>query len=185
VEEVRRDNKNAITLRQTAFEDLKGLTTRIINFLDILGLPEGTMEQAKSIKRTIQGNSKKPAAPPEEGKETPKNVSTSRQSFTQQAENFGTLITMLETIPEYTPNEDDLKIVNLKSYHASLESTTLAVDQTESMLNAKFQERDVLLYDEDGGMVNTAQNIKKYVKTIYGAQSTEYNDIAGIKFTEK
>lgn len=60
VEEKRNANKNAITLRQTAFEDLKATCTRIINRLEILGLPLGTVDQAKSLKRTIQGARRKP-----------------------------------------------------------------------------------------------------------------------------
>lgn len=42
-------NKNAITLRQSAFENLKSTCTRIINLLEILGLPQGTLDQAKSL----------------------------------------------------------------------------------------------------------------------------------------
>ena len=73
VEDKRHANKNAITLRQSAFENLKSTCTRIINVLDILGLPQGTLDQAKSLNRVIQGGQKKATTPPEEGKEAPKN----------------------------------------------------------------------------------------------------------------
>ncbi|WP_312075670.1 hypothetical protein [Chryseobacterium sp.] len=59
VEDKRNANKNAIIARQTAFEDLKSTSTKIINFLDILDLPEGTLNQAKSLNRAIQGSAKK------------------------------------------------------------------------------------------------------------------------------
>ena len=108
VEDKRHANKNAITLRQSAFENLKSTCTRIINVLDILGLPQGTLDQAKSLNRVIQGGQKKSITPLEEGKEVPKTVSTSRQSYTQQAENFGILLQLLSTIPSYTPIEDVL-----------------------------------------------------------------------------
>ena len=55
VEDKRNANKNAITIRQSAFENLKSTCTRIINLLEILGLPQGTLDQAKSLNRTIQG----------------------------------------------------------------------------------------------------------------------------------
>ena len=116
VEDKRNANKNAITLRQSAFENLKSTCTRIINLLEILGLPQGTLDQAKSLNRLIQGGQKKTTTPPEEGEETPKTVSTSRQSYTQQADNFGILLQLLATIPTYTPNEDDLKLPNLTTY---------------------------------------------------------------------
>ncbi|MBD8082252.1 hypothetical protein [Chryseobacterium caseinilyticum] len=178
-------NKNAIVARQSAFEDLKSTCTRIMNLLEILGLPQGTLDQAKSLNRSIQGSSKKTTTLPEDGKEAPKSSSTSRQSFTQQEDNFGLLVQLLGTIPNYTPNEEDLKLANLTTYHQSLESATETVDQTEAQLNTKMIERDKILYDEETGLYTLAMNVKKYVKSLYGATSPEYNDVSAIKFTEK
>ena len=156
-----------------------------MNLLEILGLPQGTLDQAKSLNRIIQGSSKKTTTPPEEGKEAPKTASTSRQSFTQQEDNFGLLVQLLGTIPNYTPNEEDLKLANLTTYHQSLESATETVNQTEAQLNTKMIERDRILYDEETGLYSIAMNVKKYVKSLYGATSPEYTDVSAIKFTEK
>lgn len=183
VEEKRNANKKAITLRQTAFENLKPTCTRIINLIDILGLPQGTLDQAKSLNRLIQGGQKKTSTQPEENKEAPKTASTSRQSYTQQANNFGILLQLLATIPTYTPNEDDLKLTTLSTYHASLINATKAVDQTEALLNAKLIERDQILYADGTGLYAIAQNVKKYVKSLYGATSSEYTNVSAIKFT--
>ena len=183
VEDKRHANKNAITLRQSAYENLKSTCTRIVNQLDILGLPQGTLDQAKSLNRVIQGGQKKSTTPLEEGKEAPKTVSTSRQSYTQQAENFGILLQLLSTIPSYTPNEDDLKLSNLTTFQTSLVSSTQVVDQTEAELNNKLIERDQLLYADGTGLYTIAQNVKKYVKSLYGATSPEYTNVSAIKFT--
>lgn len=185
VEDKRNANKNAIIIRQTAFENLKSTCTKIVNLLEILGLSQGTLDQARSMNRAIQGSSKKTTTPPEEGKETSKTASTSRQSFTQQAENFGILLQLLATIPGYTPNEEDLKLNNLTNYHASLMSATQAVDQTEAELNTKLIERDKILYAEGAGLYTIAQNIKKYVKSLYGATSPEYTNVSAIEFTNR
>jgi len=175
-------NKNAIVIRQSAFENLKSTCTRIMNLLEILGLPQGTMDQAKSLNRAIQGSSKKTTTPPEDGKEAPKSSSTSRQSFTQQAENFGLLVQLLATFPDYTPNEEDLQLNNLIAYHTSLKDATQVVDQTESELNTKMIERDKILYAEKTGLYTIAQNVKKYVKGLYGATSPEYTTVSAIEF---
>lgn len=185
VEDKRNANKNAIIIRQTAFENLKSTCTKIVNLLEILGLPQGTLDQARSMNRAIQGSSKKTTTPPEKGKEASKTASTSRQSFTQQAENFGILLQLLATIPGYTPNEEDLKLNNLTTYHASLMSATQAVDQTEAELNTKLIERDKILYAEGAGLYTIAQNIKKYVKSLYGATSPEYTNVSAIEFTNR
>lgn len=185
VEDKRSANKNAIIVRQTAFENVKSTCTKIVNLLEILGLPQGTLDQARSLNRTVQGGSKKATTPPEEGKEAPKTASTSRQSFTQQAENFGILLQLLATLPSYTPNEEDLKLNNLTTYQASLMSATQVVDQTEAELNTKLIERDKILYADGTGLYTIAQNIKKYVKSLYGATSPEYSTISAIEFTTR
>lgn len=150
--------------------------------MEILGLPSGTIDQAKSLNRVIQGGQKKTEAPVEEGKEAPKTVSTSRQSYTQMAENFGILLQLLGTIPTYNPNEDDLKLTNLETYKNSLVSSTQSVDQTEAELNTKLIERDQLLYADGTGLYSIAQNVKKYVKSLYGATSPEYANVSSIEF---
>ena len=187
VEDKRHANKNAITLRQSAFENLKSTCTKIINLLDILGLSQGTLDQAKSLNRTIQGGQKKTTTPPQDPNNqqptTNNSISTSRQSYTQQAENFGILLQLLSTIPSYTPNEDDLKLINLNIYKDSLVSSTQAVDQTEAELNNKLIERDNILYADGTGLYSIAQNVKKYVKSLYGATSPEYTTVSAIKFT--
>lgn len=185
VEEKRNANKNAITLRHTAFEDLKATCTRIVNRLEILGLPHGTLEQAKSLKRSIQGAKKKSATAPEAGIEAPKTISTSRQSFTQQADNFGILLQLLTTISAYDPQEGELKLITLKTYKDSLVSATQAVDQSEAALNLKMIERNKVLYIEGTGLYDIAHKVKKYVKSLYGATSPEYLTVSGILFTCK
>ena len=153
--------------------------------MEILGLPSGTIDQAKSLNRVIQGGQKKAVTALEEGKEETKTVSTSRQSYTQMAENFGILLQLLGTIPTYNPNEDDLKLLNLETYKNSLVSSTQSVDQTEAELNNKLIERDQLLYADGTGLYSIVQNVKKYVKSLYGATSPEYTNVSSIEFTSR
>ena len=178
-------NKNAIVARQAAFQNLSSICTSIINVLDILGLPQGTINQAKSLTQTIQGSAKKSKTIVEEGKEPANTTSISRQSYTSRAENFALLLQMLSTLPAYTPNEEKIQLPSLTTYHQSLEAATLAVDQTESELNTKIIERDKILYAPETGVYAISQKIKKYVKSLYGANSPEYTTIAGIEFTNR
>jgi len=95
------------------------------------------------------------------------------------------LVQLLETLPTYTPNEENLKLENLSTYHQALKSATLAVDQTEAEFNTKMIERDKTLYTEETGVYDISQKIKKYVKSVYGATSPEFTTVSAIKFTEK
>lgn len=181
VEENRTAHKTAIYERQVAFENLKPTCTRIINLLDIMGLSQGLIDQAKSLNKTIQGKSTTPT--PLEG--SGGGVSTSRQSYTQQAENFGVLLKILTTIPNYSPNEDDLQLPNLITYKQSLVAATIPVDQTEAEFNNKVIERNNILYTQGTGLYTIAQNVKKYVKSAYGGDSPEFITVSSIKFTNR
>lgn len=185
VEEKRNAYKNAIAIRQSTFENLKPTCTKIINQLEILGLPAGTLDQAKSLNRAIQGSKKKTTPPLEEGKEAPKTASTSRQSYTQIAENFGIFLQLLASIPAYNPNEDNLKLTNLNTYKDSLTTANQTIDQTEAEFNNKLIERDQILYTDGTGLYTIAQNVKKYVKSLYGATSPEFTNISSIEFTTR
>lgn len=183
VEEKRNANKNAIHTRQQAYLNLKSTSTRIINQLEILGLSEGVLAQAKSLNNLIQGSKKKKKEVDEETGEESKTVSTSRQSYTQLANNFSKILQLLATIPAYNPNLEELKLVNLTAYHTTLVESTKNVDITEAELNTKLIERNNILYKNGTGLYTIAQNVKKYVKSVYGATSPEYSNISKIKFT--
>ena len=64
-------------------------------------------------------------------------------------------------------------------------SATQSVDQTEAELNNKLIERDQILYADGTGLYTIAQNVKKYVKSLYGATSPEYKNVSGIEFTAR
>ncbi len=183
VKDKRTANKNAIAVRQNAFETLKSKTTRVINQLDVLGLNATTMNQAKSLKRLIHGGTKKSNKQQTEGQEENNTKSTSHQSYTQTAENFSKLLQLVATVPAYNPNTDDIKLVELNAYHTSLVAVTQAVNQTEAELNTTLMERNTILYDDASGLYDRALNVKKYVKSVYGATAPEFKKVSGIKFT--
>ena len=185
VTDKRNANKNAIHTRQDLYIKLKSTATRIINQLDILNLNEGVFKQAKSLNRLIQGKSKSNnnGQKEEGGQENSK--STSRQSFTQLAENFSRLLQLLATIPAYNPNIDDLKLANLTTYQTDLVNATQTVNQTEAELDAEIIERNNILYNDTTGVYEIGQNVKKYVKSVYGATSPEYANVSRIKFKDR
>ena len=78
-----------------------------------------------------------------------------------------------------------MKLANLNTYKDSLISSTQAVDQTEAELNNKLIERDNILYMDGTGLYSIAQNVKKYVKSLYGAGSPEYINVSSIEFTSR
>jgi len=189
--EKRNANKTAIHKRQELYEDLKPKVTRIINHLDILNLTDGTFNQAKSLNRLIQGSKKVTKTIEineddfnEEETENKETKSTSRQSYTETAENLNKLLQLVETIDTYNPNIEDLKLANLKTYQTNLVKATQEVNKTEAELKTELINRNNVLYNEDNGLYEIAQNSKKYVKSVYGASSPEYKNVSSIRFTD-
>ena len=177
--------KDAIYARQVAFEDLKETSTKIINQLEILNLSQGKIDQAKSLNREIQGSKIKKVPNPDQPVPDADPHSTSRQSYTQLAANFSTLLELLSTLPEYQPNEEELTVAKLTDYNNTLLSSTLPVDQTLAEFNNQLIQRNNLFYKEDTGLYSIAQNVKKYVKSVYGATSPEFAAVSDIKFTDQ
>jgi Uncharacterized protein conserved in bacteria (DUF2225) len=182
--------KNAIYARQQGFEKMNTLASRITAMLAVLGVDAKMQAEAKSLSRKISGSktAKKTTTPEVSTNptETPavesKTVSTSQQSFDQRRSNFDRLLALLQSQPSYAPNEEDIKLANLQTYHSELGKANDQAIQTERELIKARQQRDDLLYTEQSGAVAIAFRIKEYIKSIYGANTNEYKRIAGIKF---
>jgi hypothetical protein len=57
------------------------------------------------------------------------------------------------------------------------------VVKTAQMLlsNARIS-RNKLFYDRETGLVKVASDVKKYVKSVFGATSPEYTQVSGVEF---
>ena len=75
----------------------------------------------------------------------------------------------------YAPNEAELKLAALTAYSTALKNANTAViSATTPLSNARIT-RDEALYAEGTGLIALAALVKKYVKSIYGADSPQYN----------
>ncbi|WP_268223158.1 hypothetical protein [Sinomicrobium oceani] len=187
VEARRAENKNAIHRRQDLYRELNPLCTRVVNHLDILGLSSGAQDRARALNKRIQGSATAKKVVMEDGEdgmeETTVGISTSRQSFTQRAEHFSQLLTLIRTVDNYEPNEDDLKMENLDNLLAEMNNATTAVDQTEAALNKALRLRNEVLYARNTGVYDRAMHVKKYVRSVYGSTSDQHSRVSGILFT--
>lgn len=181
---------NAVNAREIAFKPLSKLITRIINALDATDASAQVVKDGKTIARKLQGRrasdkitpvADNPATPESEA---PKSISASQMSFDNRIENFGKLITLLTNEPLYAPNENDLKLTQLNALLTSLKTTNTAViNATTPASNARIS-RNKILYLAGTGLYDIQAEVKKYVKSVFGARSPEYKQISGIKFTK-
>ena len=173
--------------RQLAFEPLKSLATKIFNFLSVTDATDQTIADARTINNKLQGRRAGNTIenPPPEGGTTQNTASVSRQSYDSLTENFSAFIDLVSSIPTYTPNETELTITSLTAFHTSLQTANTNVINAEVAYSNARISRDNVLYAKDTGLVDVASDVKKYVKAIFGATSSQYKQISGIKFTNR
>lgn len=181
---------NATNSRQLAFKDLKPLATKVVNALAVSGATDLAVTDAKTINRKIQGakangDTKKTDTPadPNAPAPTDKTISTSQQSYDSLIDHFAKLIESVSQDANYNPNETELKTATLQLKLDSLKtSNTDLVNTYTNWSNARIN-RNTTLYNPLTGLVQTALEVKKYVKSVFGATSPQFKQVSGLEFT--
>ncbi|MFV0377049.1 MAG: hypothetical protein ACK5JD_07055 [Mangrovibacterium sp.] len=178
----------AVAARETAFEPLSKLATRILNAVKASGASKQIEENVTSLVKKLQGKRIGPKRTDEqkaeaeaEGKEV-KEHSTSQMSYDSRAENFDKLIQLLTSIAEYTPNEPELTPESLLIYQAQLLATSGPVAAASTGLSNARLARNEVLYQPITGLVDVAANVKTYIKSLYGATSPQYKQVSKLTF---
>lgn len=180
----------AVNERDLVYKPIKSLTTRLINAFAACKASPNTLNNAKTYAAKIKGtriNTKQTTLKdPQNSNPETKNVSisVSQLSFDSQIKNFELLIETLKAEPKYKPNETELQVATLEALLANLRLKNSAViNATEPLSTARIT-RNNDLYNETTGLVTIAQEVKSYVKSVYGATQPRYKQISGIKFTK-
>ncbi|MCL9806596.1 hypothetical protein NAT51_13755 [Flavobacterium amniphilum] len=177
------DYNNTVNDRILAFQNLRTLSTRLINALQATHASKETIKDAKGYNRKLQGKRALSATIiPDLNTPAPVKISTSQQSFDMQVQHFNGLISVLQSEISYKPNESELKITALTSKQSDLEAKNREVSVAYVNVSNSRIMRDRTLYDSEIGLVDVATEVKKYVKSVYGTRSPEFEMIKGIRF---
>lgn len=194
-------DKNASNLRSKAFKNLRPLVTRILNNMIANGLPAKMIEDARVIQRRMNGvradnttNGTPIAAPPIETEDSsvesngsdvataPKTISVSHQSMDLLVEYLAKLVLLLQQDYNYNANEAELQIGSLQMHVEELRYLNTQVINAEVELENTRMRRDTIMYDKVTGLVVRAQQIKSYIKAVFGSTSPQYKQISGLYF---
>ena len=177
---------NKVNERVAAFKDLKSLSTRLINALQTTDATPEKIANAKTFNKKMQGvRAKAVETPTDPNTPAPSTISTSQQSYDQQIQHLAGIISVLETEPSYAPNEVDLQIATLTAKQADLTAKNSAVATAYTNVSNSRIARDTTIYGADTGLFDIATEVKKYVKSVFGATSPQFAQIKGIEFTKK
>ena len=174
---------NKVNERPDAFSGLRPLSTRLVNALQSTDATSQTIEDAKTYNRKIQGkkaSSSQPQTDP--NAPVPKTVSTSQQSYDQLIQHFAGLRSVLEAESSYSPNEIDLQIASIDTKITDLSEKNTAVANAYAGISNSRIARNETLYTKEDSLVETATEVKKYIKSVFGATSPQFAQVKGIEF---
>jgi hypothetical protein len=178
----------ATAAREVAFSPLSKLVTRVLNSVKATGTSEQVDKGVTNIVRKIVGTratakktEEQKAALAAEGKEV-KEISTSQMSYDSRLNNFDSLISFIASVPEYKPNEEELKVTSLTAYSNELKEKNTAVNNASVTVSNTRIARNEILYKPLTGLVDVAYDAKLYIKSLYGTNSPQYKQVSGIEF---
>lgn len=190
--------REATNSRAILFKSLRTLSSRLLRALKACNVSQQTYNNAAAINRKVQGNSlRKKPAPANSAAVREANpaispteaavagVSTSQQGFDSQVEHLSSWLSLLGTVPAYAPNEADLQLASLNSFIASLKAANTAVIGAETSLGSSRIARDQVLYTQGSGVVDTAQQVKSYIISVFGIGSPQYRQVSKIAFRHR
>ena len=171
-------NTAAIKAREDAFEDLSKLVTRVLSALYLTPAVDLIGDNARTLARKIRGERAAPVPDPPAtlapGEEPPTTVSVSQMSYDNRLANFEAFVQLLESQPSYAPNETDLNTVGLRTRLEDMRAKNTAA------VTARINRNRLLYYDH--GIIDTANDVKTYVKSALGADSPQYGQIKDLIF---
>ena len=191
--------KATISDRQNIFKTVLALPTRLIAVLQSNFADPKSITDARHFAKKMRGEriikppkaeeapSQSSKTPPTET-ETPKKPkrlnSVSQRSYDQQINHFSQLVSLLANNGGYQTNEADLQIFALHNNLNQLQTINQSAISAEINLNATLSARNKALYLGQNNLLELAQSVKNYVKSVFGVKSQEYKNLSGIKFTK-
>ena len=106
-------------------------------------------------------------------------------SYDSRLENFDRLIIFLRAIPEYIPNEEELKLVTLQNLHTQLKAVNSGVVSAFITLDKARTTRNEALYQPLTGLIDLSTDAKTYIKSIFGPTDPKYKQVSKLAFENR
>lgn len=181
--------KNSSSLRASSIETIDSLITRAIQALRHSGASEQIIAQCETMVCDLRGirvsANNRLTDLNHSGNSSGDSMQLARYSNTidSKIRNFNKLIRFLSQVPAYDPIESDLTIAALDNKLTKLKMDSQAYAAADAVLDAARWSRNVLFYKTDTGIVDIAQSVKSYVKSVFGSNSPQYKGISDLVFS--
>ena len=172
--------------RETEYAGIGKFMTRLGASYAASGAPVNAVDDMKGFARKVAGARKgkieidDPTTPENEAAQN----SVSQRSYTQVAEHFDGAIELSMNTPEFTPTEAEFQIAAMQAKSAAMKAANTAVVGSVTSLSNNRIDRDEVLYTNATSIFELARLVKLYVKSIYGQDSPQYNQLSALQFTK-
>jgi hypothetical protein len=154
----------------------------LVNALQTTDATTETIDNAKTFNRKMQGKKASSSQiPTDPNTPAPNTISISQQSYDQLIQHLAGLTSVLEAQTSYIPNETDLQVSTLQTKIADLTAKNIAVAKSYASISNSRIARNGTLYSSSKGLVETANEVKKYIKSVFGVSSPQFAQVKGIQ----
>lgn len=174
--------KNAVADREIEIASLGKIATRALNFAKSLNISTTDKDNLASQAKKIRGDQKPKVVNPDTAEGDA--ISTSQMSYDSRIANLDTYTSQLASHPEYMPNETEIQIASLQTYHQRLTTLSGIVNSAGNALITARKNRNDILYYNDTNIIQLIREIKAYVKSLGTAGEPYYKALVKLKFTD-
>lgn len=173
----------AVDAREAVFSPINKKLTKLEKaYKTTTGVTAAQMEDFKTIARKIKGIRKNPPEAPTPPETQSDSHSASQLSYDQRTNNYGQLIELFSSTPNYDPNETEYAVTTLQNEKLQMTQTTQQVADTYFPLSQARTRRNKEMYTNEDNLVQTYNLAKDYIAMILDKKSPEYKAFAKLKF---
>jgi len=181
---------NAVADREAAFKSLGKLIMRASYSFKASETSDELKENITGLVKKLQGRRASPKLTEEEKKALAEKgmqknqISSSHMSYDSRLDNLDKFIDLLSSVPQYAPNEEDLKATALKEVYYDLKAkNTTAIIAENNLVNARIA-RNEIFYKDKTGLVDISREVKQYLMSLDGATGPKYKAISKLRFAQ-
>lgn len=167
---------------------IEDLMTRSSNSVRASDIPQATKEdllaiaafflgRARTVKRSVVTHTAQGDV-----SSTVKTHVTNPKDVDSRISYLESYVKLLSTITTYNPNEANIKVANLTIVLKDLKAKRAAELAADAAHKMALIARNEAMYAKGTGIVDIANDVKAYVKSVFGARSPQYTTLAALKF---
>lgn len=173
----------AVNARQQGFAGMHTLAARVVRALIASGSSVEDIRDAMLITRKFASKPGKPISTKpgsQEGSTPANNTSSSRRDYDGMLDTFSNLVQLVQSLPEYQPNEPELAVAALKAYLIELRYKSVRVAECMNALAQARMNRNQVMLGKNG-LFAISITVKAYIRSVFGMKSEASKELSKLR----